>query len=158
MIIGVMSDTHCIEKYINLAFEKMKNADVILHLGDCSPDIAKFKDKFNGEVYVVDGNCDFKGDYPKERLLEIQNKKIFMAHGDRYGVKNDFNNIYYRGKELGADIVLFGHSHIEMIQEVNDMLLMNPGSASLPKGKGNSIGIIEIDDNGNIDAKIEYLV
>ena len=35
---------------------------------------------------------------------------------------------------------------------------MNPGSTSIPKGKGHSIGFIEIDDSGNIDAKIEYLL
>lgn len=157
MLIGVMSDTHCIERYINLAFEKLKDVDVILHLGDCSSDIKKLKDKFKDEIYVVDGNCDFKGEYPKEQILEFSNKKIFMTHGDLYGVKCDLNNIYYRGQEVGADIVLFGHSHIEMIQRVNNMILMNPGSTSLPKGRGKSVGIIEIKEDGNVEAKIEYL-
>lgn len=157
MLIGVMSDTHCIEKYINLAFEKLKDTDVILHLGDCSSDVSKFRGKFAGKIYVVDGNCDFKGNYPKEQIIELKGKKIFMAHGDRYNVKYDLNSIYYRGQEISADIVVFGHSHIETIQRVKDMILMNPGSTSLPKGKGNSVGIIEIKDDGEIGAKIEYI-
>ena len=32
-----------------------------------------------------------------------------MCHGHKYGVKYGYNSIYYRGKEIGADIVLFGH-------------------------------------------------
>lgn len=157
MLIGVMSDTHCIDRYIDLAFDKLKSVDVILHLGDCSPDIKKFKHKFKGDIYVVDGNCDFRQEYPKEQILEFRNKKIFMTHGDLYGVKRDLNNIYYRGQEIGADIVLFGHSHVETIQKINNMILMNPGSVSLPKGRGKSVGIIEIKENDDIEVKIEYL-
>ena len=157
MLIGVVSDTHCINKYIQLAAEKIKNADILIHLGDNSSDIEQFKKVFNGEIYVVDGNCDYRGEYPKELIIDVNSKKIFLTHGDLYGVKSGLNNIFYKGKEVGADIVLYGHSHIEGIERVEDILIMNPGSTSIPKGKGHSIGFIEIDDSGNIDAKIEYL-
>ena len=40
----------------------------------------------------------------------LRGKKIFITHGDLYGVKYGMTNIYYKGKEVGADIVLFGHS------------------------------------------------
>ena len=158
MLIGVVSDTHCINKYIQLAAEKIKNVDILIHLGDNSSDIEQFKKVFNGEIYVVDGNCDYRGEYPKELIIDVNSKKIFLTHGDLYGVKSGLNNIFYKGKELGADIVLYGHSHIEGIERVEDILIMNPGSTSIPKGKGHSIGFIEIDDSGNIDAKIEYLL
>ena len=158
MLIGVVSDTHCINKYIQLAAEKIKNVDILIHLGDNSSDIEQFKKVFNGEIYVVDGNCDYRGEYPKELIIDVNSKKIFLTHGDLYGVKSGLNNIFYKGKELGADIVLYGHSHIEGIERVEDILIMNPGSTSIPKWKGHSIGFIEIDDSGNIDAKIEYLL
>lgn len=158
MLIGVVSDTHCINKYIQLSVEKIKNVDILIHLGDNSSDIEQFKKVFNGEIYVVDGNCDYRGEYPKELIIDVNGKKIFLTHGDLYGVKSGLNNIFYKGKELGADIVLYGHSHIECIERVEDILIMNPGSTSIPKGKGHSIGFIEIDDSGNIDAKIEYLL
>lgn len=158
MLIGVVSDTHCINKYIQLAADKIKNVDILIHLGDNSSDIEQFKKIFNGEIYVVDGNCDYRGEYPKELIIDVNSKKIFLTHGDLYGVKSGLNNIFYKGKELGADIVLYGHSHIEVIERVEDILIMNPGSVSIPKGKGHSIGFIEIDDSGNINAKIEYLL
>lgn len=158
MLIGVVSDTHCINKCIQLAAEKIKNVDILIHLGDNSSDIEQFKKVFNGEIYVVDGNCDYRGEYPKELIIDVNSKKIFLTHGDLYGVKSGLNNIFYKGKEVGADIVLYGHSHIEVIERVEDILIMNPGSTSIPKGKGHSIGFIEIDDSGNIDAKIEYLL
>ncbi|MGL5416054.1 MAG: metallophosphoesterase [Clostridium sp.] len=155
MKIGVVSDTHCIEKYIDIAIENLKDVDVILHLGDCSRDIKRFKEKLNKKIYGVDGNCDFKDEYPKEQTIELEGKKIFMTHGDLYGVKYGYNNIYYKGKEVGADIVLFGHSHIEMIEKMDDIILMNPGSTTIPKGKGNSMGFINIE-NGKITTEIKY--
>ena len=49
----------------------------------------------------------------------------------KYGVKYGYNSIFYRAKELDVDIVLFGHSHIPIIEECDGIILMNPGSISL---------------------------
>ena len=55
--------------------------------------------------------------YPKEGIIEVNRRKIFFTHGDLYGVKSSINNIYYRGRELGVDVVLFGHTHQQIIEE-----------------------------------------
>ena len=55
------------------------------------------------------------------------------------------NNIYYRAKELEVDIALFGHTHESLILEEDGVILMNPGSISLPRNSTRSIGYIEID-------------
>lgn len=158
MLIAVVSDTHCINRYIQITKEKIKDADVLIHLGDNSSDVEAFRESFKGEIYVVDGNCDYKGEYPKEIIVEVNGIKIFGTHGDLYGVKRDLNSIYFRGREVGANIVLFGHSHIEGIEREGEMILMNPGSTSIPKGRGHSIGFIEISDEGEIKPRIEYLL
>ncbi len=99
-------------------------------------------------VYAVRGNCDFDGKYPEERIIEIQGKKIFICHGHKYGVKYGYNSIYYRGKEVGADIVLFGHSHLPIIEEYDGLILMNPGSVSRGMGKiDKTLGYIDLIDN-----------
>lgn len=151
MLIAVISDTHRVKKYIDLAKNVIKDADILIHLGDNIEDVDILKDGFDGEVYAVAGNCDFSAKYPKEGMIEINGRKIFYTHGDLYGVKTTINNIYYRGRELGADVVLFGHTHEHGIERTEDLILMNPGSVSLPRLRGRYVGIIDIDDNGEID-------
>ena len=151
MLIAVISDTHRVKKYIDLAKNVIKDADILIHLGDNIEDVDILKEGFDGEVYAVAGNCDFSAKYPKEGMIEINGRKIFYTHGDLYGVKSTINNIYYRGRELGADVVVFGHTHEHGIERTEDLILMNPGSVSLPRLRGRYVGIIDIDDNGEID-------
>lgn len=157
MLIAVISDTHRIIKYINSAKELIKGADILIHLGDNVEDVEILEQGFKGEVYAVAGNCDYSRKYPKETIIEVNGRKIFFTHGDLYGVKSSINNIYYRGKELEVDIVLFGHTHQQIIEEENGLILMNPGSVSLPKSKGRCVGFIDIDDAGKIDAYLREI-
>lgn len=150
MLIAVVSDTHRVTKYINSAKELIKSADILIHLGDNVDDVEMLARNFNGKVYAVAGNCDFSNKYPKEATIEVNGRKIFFTHGDLYGVKNSINNIYYRGRELDVDIVLFGHTHEQVIEKGQDIILFNPGSISLPRLKGRYVGFIDINDNGNI--------
>lgn len=157
MKIAVISDTHRVRRYINLAKNAIKDADILIHLGDNTDDVELLKDGFDGEVYAVAGNCDFSAKFPKEGILEVNGRKIFYTHGDLYGVKSNINNIYYKGRELGVDIVLFGHTHEQGIERTEDLILMNPGSVSLPRLRGRFVGIIDIHDNGEIDTYLREL-
>jgi putative phosphoesterase len=133
MLIAVVSDTHRVTKYINSAKKLIKSADILIHLGDNVDDVEMLEQDFHGKVYAVAGNCDFANKFPKEAIIEVNNRKIFFTHGDLYGVKNSINNIYYKGRELGADIVLFGHTHQQLIERGENIILLNPGSVSLPR-------------------------
>lgn len=157
MRIAVISDTHRADKYIRLAKNLINDADILIHLGDNIDDVPLLSQGFNGEVYAVAGNCDFSSKYPKEGIIEVNGRKIFYTHGDLYGVKSSMTNIYYKGLELGVDIVLFGHTHQQMIEKTENLILMNPGSISLPHLKGRYVGIIDIDDDSNIDVYLREL-
>ncbi len=157
MLIAVISDTHRMIKYINLAKELIKDADILIHLGDNVEDVEALEQGFKGEIYAVAGNCDYSRKYPKETIIEVNGRKIFFTHGDLYGVKSSINNIYYRGKELEVDIVLFGHTHQQIIEEESGLVLMNPGSVSLPKSKGRCVGFIDINDTGKIDTYLREI-
>lgn len=153
MIIAVISDSHGNKNSISKVKGMISNAEVLIFLGDGENDLSEITDGFNGDVYAVRGNCDLNGKYPEERIVEIEGRKIFMCHGHKYGVKYGYNSIYYRGKEVGADIVLFGHSHLPIIEEYDGLTLMNPGSISHGMGRvDKTLGYIELlDDN---EAKI----
>lgn len=155
MLIAVISDTHQIGKYIKLGLEAAKDADILIHLGDNVDDVEYLEKNFDGEVYAVKGNCDYSATYPNERILELNGKRIFFTHGHLYGVKNGLNNIYYRGRELEADVVLFGHTHTAYIEKNDSLTLMNPGSISLPRLTQRGIGFIEIKEDGEIETYLK---
>lgn len=157
MLIAVVSDTHRVTKYINLAKELIKDADILIHLGDNIDDVELLERGFKGKVYAVAGNCDYSTKYPKETIIEVNGRKIFFTHGDLYGVKSSMNSIYYRARELEVDIVLFGHTHQQIIEEEKGIILMNPGSISLPRLKERYVGFIEISDEGNIDKYLKEI-
>ena len=148
MLIAVISDSHGNSNSISKVKEYIEKADALLFLGDGENDIKEIAKDFKGEVYTVKGNCDISNNSPEERIVEISGKRIFMCHGHRYGVKYGYNSIYYRGKEVGADIVLFGHSHLPIIEEYDGVTLMNPGSISHGMGRINkTLGYIDLVDD-----------
>ena len=146
MLIAVLSDTHRYESYIKMAAKMCKNADVVLHLGDNVSDVEIIKKQTGKDVVFVKGNCDIERTAKVEQLIELENKKIFMTHGHEYGVKSSLLNLNYRARELGADIALYGHSHIASIEKHDGIWFVHPGSVSLPRGLKHTIAFIEIKD------------
>ena len=145
MRIGVISDTHMIISSIDELGGKIKGMDLIIHLGDNVDDIPTLQKNYSGRIINVKGNCDFSTSVPNDRLEEICGKKIFLTHGHRYGVKDNLLKLRYKALETGADIVLYGHTHIAQIDYEEGIWYINPGSASLPRDGDRSFVIISID-------------
>lgn len=157
MLIAVVSDTHRMSKYIEIVKERIKGADILIHLGDNVDDVEELREGFEGEVYAVLGNCDYDSNYPLERIIDVNGVKIFATHGHGYNVKYGLNSLYFKTKEIGANIALYGHTHEEVVLKEQGITIMNPGSPSLPRGRGRSIGFIEINDKNEIDAYLESI-
>lgn len=150
MLLLVISDTHRnIENAVSL-INKYK-PDYVLHLGDICDDCERLSDIFPNRIILsVIGNNDFPPaypEYPKERVFTLDGKKIFMCHGHKYHVKQGLVSLVMRARELGADIALFGHTHMKFLEKDGSVIVMNPGATR-------SYGIIEIS-NGDIKARIE---
>ncbi|MCR6514871.1 MAG: metallophosphoesterase [Clostridium sp.] len=157
MLVAVVSDTHRVDSYINLALQKIKDADILIHLGDNVEDVRRFEEGFKGEVFAVSGNCDYSDLYPEERIVKIGDKRLFLTHGHRYGVKSGLNSLFYKAKELEVDAALYGHTHQEIILKEDGILIMNPGSVSLPRGEGRFVGFLEIEEGKEIKAYLKEL-
>lgn len=144
MKILVLSDTHGkIDKSLKI-IEKNK-IDLIIHLGDYSSDAKDIANITGLEVLSVKGNCDFNDKETNEELIvTIKNKKMLITHGHLYNVKVEYNSIYYRAKEVNADLVLFGHTHRPFLYE-GEIIMFNPGSIEYPYySEEAGYGIIEI--------------
>lgn len=147
MLVGVVSDTHMNKEYIKKAALSLKKCKIIIHLGDNTEDVNELKKYYSGKIVYVRGNCDYGEDVPSETIAIIENKKFFITHGHHYNVKATLLNLKYKAREVGADIVLFGHTHIALSEFDDEIWFINPGSASLPRNKKNSVAIIDISDN-----------
>ncbi len=143
--IGVLSDTHRNLPATALAIEKMGHVEAIVHLGDfCSDadDIAAFTDV---PVYAVDGNCDYEGPGLDERLLRFGGVLMLAVHGHRYEVGQGYGRLLERAHSMGADVVLYGHTHRPACLWVEDVLFFNPGHL-FPGAEEGSCGVLTIDD------------
>lgn len=146
MRILVTSDTHNNYLALKNAILAQPTAEALIHLGDGEGDVTKICESFPKlKIFQVQGNCDYGSTLPKSLEVEIGEKKIFLTHGHLYNVKFNLYSVYLAGKEVGADIVLFGHTHSAMTLYQDGVYIMNPGSL---KGYNASYGIIDITDSG----------
>lgn len=159
MRILVLSDTH---GDISRAYSIIKSTkgliDGVIHCGDIVEDADTLMSKFPDlPFYNVRGNCDYGSAVPSEKIFEFGGKRFFITHGDMYGVSWDINNIYYKAMEVGADICVFGHTHIPIMENCNGIVIMNPGSLTRPRGGSKSCyGIIKIEDGTVTQSIVEY--
>ena len=144
MRIGVISDTHRNASCIEALEGKIKALDILIHLGDNVDDISLIRKYYNGRIINVKGNCDFSASTPYDRVEDIYGKRIFLTHGHRYNVKEGLHKLRDKALETGADIVLYGHTHIGQIDFEGGIWYVNPGSASEPRDGGRSFVIIDI--------------
>jgi uncharacterized protein len=157
MRILVLSDSHGSEQAVLKAHTSAGDVDAIIHLGDGEADCLILEQLYNIEVIRVAGNCDLASTKSRELILEFDGMRLLLAHGDRYGVKTGLTKLEQRGVEAGADVVLYGHSHLALIEQRPPLLLVNPGTLwhSAPF---RSYAILELNNKQDIQATIYPLV
>lgn len=158
MKILVFSDSHNQAIRIEKVLQKETNIDLIIHLGDCVSDILTMRAKFPQYKYeFVPGNCDYAYDIPEEKMLDIEGKKVFITHSSQYLTQNNLNELFRSTAKIGADVVLYGHTHISNEVTINGILYLNPGCISKPRsGKPKSYMVMNFD-NGKLTSKIVAL-
>ncbi|RYY00696.1 metallophosphoesterase [bacterium] len=141
----IFSDTHgCLKEIPYL--KKIDEYDYFIYLGDGYEEVKNWakKNNLNDKFIAVSGNCDYDPDLPRQRFFEIDSVKIFITHGDLYKVKDTYQKIFEKAKDIGADIAMFGHTHYADKQNIDGLYLFNPGSI-MPRGRDyGSVGYLEI--------------
>lgn len=149
MKILIISDTHgSIDNVINY-IDSNEKPDMIFHLGDYVRDGVEIGKKFDIPTKIVRGNGDYmEENFKYDEVINIKDKKILLTHGHKYNISFSIDRLFYKGRELEVDYILFGHTHIPVITRLKNMVLMNPGSPSRPRTRDNkkTLGIINIGD------------
>ncbi|TFI61305.1 YfcE family phosphodiesterase [Carnobacterium divergens] len=133
MLILVVSDNHGDrDVLVDLVETYQGKVDGMFHCGDSELEAT---DTIWKNFYVVRGNCDYDDAFPTTVETEIKGEKIFMTHGHLHEVKFTMNTLLLAAKEAKAQFAFFGHTHELGVEVVDDVLLLNPGSIRLPRGK-----------------------
>ena len=128
--IVVLSDTHGYKRGIEELDAIFKESDLIIHLGDTSADGNFIASKYPEKTHVINGNCDLPKLGADEEIIQAEDVKILACHGHRYSVKTTLARLAERAKELGCKLALYGHTHIPREDEIDGVMIVNPGSAT----------------------------
>lgn len=144
----IISDSHgsgIVDRIINIE----KDAKHIFFLGDVLGDIEDLKYEYSDRIFhIVPGNCDFYSQLSPVDLVDIEGVKIFYTHGHLHGVKYTTVNLLEAAKNCGADIALFGHTHIPVTEYEDGVHIVNPGSCSRPRDGGATYAVIDLLPSG----------
>ena len=156
MKILVLSDTHAyLENARAVLLRLGGRMDAVFHLGDHDEDAIELQKEFPKlPFYFVKGNNDFRPDTPSQKLVRLGGKTLLLTHGHKQRVHWNTDTVFYWAEEQGADVVLFGHTHMPLWEENGRVALFNPGSISLPRGGTlPTFGILTIE-NGKTEGAI----
>ena len=157
MLIGVISDTHIPERADKIpksVFEAFKDVEMILHAGDIvSMNVLQELENL-APTLCVQGNMDrmYGLKLPKQEVIEVNGIKIGLNHGEVYP-RGDTQQLKYIGMEMGVEVLITGHTHTSFIKELDKMLLLNPGSPTVPRMSYPSIMLVDVQEN-SLDARI----
>lgn len=134
MKVLVFSDSHSNIENIKKAINMFENeVEFIVHLGDYVDDVKNLKSLYKNKTFLqVAGNNDFTR-IDNEKIININKHKVFITHGHEYNVYFGIDRLYYRLNELGVNTALYGHTHKPLAFSENNILILNPGSISLPR-------------------------
>ena len=164
MKIGVMSDTHGSLVYLEKALETLSDCDILLHAGDVlyhgprndlptgyNPKgvIAKINELDN--ILIARGNCDADVD---QMVINhpIQGPYVLSQFGElrvlvNHGYVDSKEETIKKAKSMGADILVLGHTHVKELYVDENLIVINPGSTSIPKDGSHSVAVIDINES-----------
>ena len=157
MLIGLISDTHIPDRARIIpqkVLDEFKDVDLIIHAGDLTVQAVIDELEDIAPVMAVQGNMDRVAglNLPKARVIDVEGLKIGVAHGEVYP-RADTQQLLYLARQLEVDILVTGHSHQPKIEQIEDVLLINPGSPIVPRLADRTVMLLEVIDK-KVDVEI----
>jgi len=159
----VISDTHgsisALKAILSWANERTPPNDSICaaaFLGDGIEDInpAANAAGFMCSWVIVKGNNDYRVQEQDSALFDFVNYRFFACHGHRYNLYGGAHALAAAAKNMGANAVLSGHSHVPYHKIIDGIHLINPGSASRPRSSiGATFAVIECAEGEQLKAE-----
>ena len=124
-VVGLISDTHGLVRAD--VHRALAGVELILHAGDVGGDDILDELGLIAPVHAVFGNTDDPGD---PRLAEtlartIGGVAIHVSHGHELGRPTPERLL----ATYAADVVVYGHTHRQLVARAGERLVVNPGAA-----------------------------
>ncbi len=123
MQIIVVSDSHGRNEVFSKLRELHPNASAYISCGD-----TECSDEYLDGFVTVQGNNDPYNAYPKRVIIEVEDVRILVQHGDRIPPLELTQRLSEYAIAENCQLMCYGHSHIFHVEEKNGVLLVNPGS------------------------------
>ena len=138
MRVGIISDTH--NRLDDSVHDAFSGVDRILHAGDIGTMSILYELEAIAPVTAVLGNCDSPSMMPGiPSIAEIP------IGGLRFRVVHDPRDLNLGDK--GIDVFVHGHTHVTRHDLVGGRTVINPGSATRPRGTSRkTVAIAEVSD------------
>jgi putative phosphoesterase len=123
--IGLVSDTHGL--FRKELYAALDGVELILHAGDVGPDEIIAQLETIAPVQAVRGNTDAPGRPRLRDALEVTigGVRIHVSHGHEVGSPNPERLV----ARYDADVIVYGHTHRQLVARVGEQLVVNPGAA-----------------------------
>ena len=124
-LIGLISDTHGLVR--PEVHEALAGVELILHAGDVGGDDVLDELATIAPVLAVYGNTDPPGDPRLMASIEraIGGVTVHVSHGHEVGSPTP-SKLFER---YAADVVVYGHTHRQLVAEAGGRWAVNPGAA-----------------------------
>ena len=123
-VIGLIADTHGLVR--PGVFEALRGVDLILHAGDVGQGVLD-ELKVIAPVRAVLGNTDAPGtpELTPAIDLAVEGVRIHVSHGHELGSPTPQRLL----AKYDADVIVYGHTHRQLVMESNGRWVVNPGAA-----------------------------
>lgn len=123
--IGLISDTHGLVRPD--VHDALAGVELILHAGDVGGQQILDELRLIAPVRAVGGNTDPLGvpGLEDELEIEIAGVRIHVSHGHEVGRPTPARLL----ERYSADVIVYGHTHRQLITRTEDRLVVNPGAA-----------------------------
>ena len=145
MRIGLISDTH--GQLRPQVFDVFDGVDAILHAGDVGGlDIITELEAL-APVHAVHGNTDdsaIRARYGESLALELDGVAIIVVHGHLLGSPTPAR---LRAAFPDADLIVYGHTHVPLVDRDSRPVVVNPGAAGPARFKLKpTVALLELPD------------
>ncbi|MCU4753602.1 metallophosphoesterase [Halobacteria archaeon AArc-curdl1] len=155
-MLAVFADTHSARGHEleGAALNAATEAEAVIHAGDFTSQSAleAFKERCP-VFYPVHGNADnyiVTEALPTTRTVEYKGLTIAVTHRRDGGD----TGLAMFGRAQNADIVVSAHTHRPRILELEDVVLLNPGSHAQPRGNRPGFATVERRDD-SFDVRLQ---
>ena len=124
-VVGLISDTHGLVRAD--VHRALAGVELILHAGDVGGDEVLDELELIAPVLAVYGNTDPPGNARLSESIEISigEVSIHVRHGHELGSPSPEKLL----ERYSADVIVYGHTHQQLLTRADGRLVVNPGAA-----------------------------